>query len=85
MEEALTDMASEPRPGRRKARRIFQGEAYRRITAGNAPATLSEFAIQLAAWFKDTYPAAPVPPASFIEAAIDETWHRRHEIIGSEL
>ena len=85
MEEVLTGMARELRPSRRTARRIFENEAYRQIIAGNVPATLSEFSTQLAAWFKDTYPAAPVPPASFIEAAIHDTWHRRHEIIGSEL
>ncbi len=85
MGEGLTDMAREPRPGRRMARRIFEGEAYRRIIAGNVPATLSEFATQLTTWFNDTYPTAPVPPASFVEAAIYDTWHRRNEIIGSEL
>jgi len=46
---------------------------------------LSEFAAQLSAWFKDTYPVAPAVSASFVEAAIRDTWHRRHEVIGSEL
>ncbi len=85
MTDELVGVASEARPGRRMARRIFEGEAYRRIMVGNAPETLSEFAAQLSAWFKDTCPAAPSPPASFIEAAIRDTWHRRHEVIGSEL
>jgi len=78
-------MTGEPRPGRRMARHIFEAEAYRRIAAGNAPETLSEFAEQLAAWFKDTYPAAPATSTNFIETAIRDIWHRRHETIGSEL
>ena len=81
----LTDAGSTARPGRRMAKRIFEIEAYRRIVAGGAPETLSELAAQLSAWFKDTYPAAPVVQASFVEAAIRDTWHRRHEVIGSEL
>jgi len=85
MVDELTGVAGEAQPGRRMVRRIFEGEAYRRIMAGNAPETLSEFAAQLSAWFKDTYPAAPATPASFVEAAIRDTWHRRHEVIGSEL
>jgi hypothetical protein len=85
MTDELTGVASGTRPGRRMARRIFEAEAYRRIMAGNAPETLSEFAAQLSAWFKDTYPTAPAPPTSFVEAAIRDTWHRRHEVIGSEL
>ncbi len=85
MIKELTNAGSTARPGRRIARRIFEGEAYRRIVAGVAPETLSEFAAQLSAWFKDTYPAAPAAPTSFVEAAIRDTWHRRHELIGSEL
>lgn len=85
MTDEASGAASAARPGRRMARRIFEREAYRRIAAGKAPETLSEFAAQLAAWFKDTYPAAPAAPASFVEAAIRDTWHRRHEEIGSEL
>jgi len=52
---------------------------------GNAPETLSAFAAQLSAWFKDAYPAGPAAPVSFVEGAIRDTWHRRHEVIGSEL
>ncbi len=76
---------SEARPGRRKVRRIFEHEAYRRIIVGDAPETLSEFAAQLSAWFTQTYPAAPAVPISFVEATIRDTWHRRHQVIGSEL
>jgi hypothetical protein len=85
MNEVLRDTLGKPQPGRRTARRIFENEAYRRIVAGNAPASLSEFATQLAVWFKNTRPAATAPPTSFVEAAIRDTWHRRHELIGSEL
>jgi hypothetical protein len=67
------------------ARRIFEDEAYRRIMAGDVPETLSEFAAQLSAWFKDAYPAAPAVPAKLVEEAIRDTWHRRHEMVGSEL
>ena len=59
MVEKLIDPCSKARPGRRAVRRIFENEGYRRIAAGNAPETLSEFAVQLSARFKDTYPAAP--------------------------
>jgi len=50
-----------------------------------APETPSEFAAQLSAWFKNTYPAAPDVPIRFVEEAIRGTWHRRHEVIGGEL
>ena len=73
------------KPGRRKAKRILEMEAYRRIAADAAPQTLSELTTQLSAWFNGTYPATPTVSASFIEAAVRETWHRRHEVIGSEL
>ena len=71
--------------GRRTEKRLLATEAYRRILAGDAPETLSDFAAQLAAWFKATYPAAPAASARFVEEAILDTWHRRHEVIGSEL
>jgi len=85
MAKKLIDAGSKARPGRRAVRRIFENEGYRRIVAGNAPETLSEFAVQLSAWFKDNYPAAPAVPVRFVEGAIRDTWHRRHEMIGSEL
>lgn len=73
------------KPGRRTAQRIVADEAYRRIAAGDAPETLSQFAAQLSAWFKAAYPAAPAVSAQVVEDLIRDTWHRRHEIIGSEL
>jgi hypothetical protein len=73
MNEVLRQTPGKPQPGRRTTRRIFENEAYRRIVAGNAPASLSEFAAQLAAWFKDTHPAATAPTTSFVEAAIRDT------------
>jgi hypothetical protein len=85
MAEQLTRATRQARPGRRAVRRIFAGEAFRRIVAGDAPETLSEFAAQLSTWFKDTYPAASAVSEQFVEDAIRDTWHRRHEAIGSEL
>lgn len=84
MADQLTTPRKETR-ARRTARRIFAGEAYRQIVAGDLPETLSEFAAQLSAWFKETNPAAPPVPAKIIEETIRDTWHRRHELIGSEL
>ena len=81
----FTDAVRGLKPGRRMARRILEEEAYRRILAGNAPERLSDFGAQLSAWFEDTYPEAPEAPEKFVEEAIRSTWHRRHEIIGSEL
>ena len=85
MAEQSAGATRETVPSHRITRRIFKDEAYRRIIAGNVPGTLSEFAVQLSARFKDGYPAAPAVPASLIEEAIRNTWHRRHEIIGSEI
>lgn len=85
MADELTGAADDATLGRRTARRLFEGEAYRRIVAGDVPETLSEFAVQLSAWFKDNYPTAPAVPVRFVEGAIRDTWHRRHEIVGSEL
>jgi len=85
MADELTDAGSDARPGRRTAKRLLAAEAYRRIMAGNVPETLSEFAAQLAGWFKDRNPAATMVSAKFVETAIRDTWHRRHAAIGSEL
>ena len=85
MTDERAGTGGEARPGRRKVRHIFEHEAYRRIMVGGAPGTLSEFASQLSDWFRKAYPAGPVVPISFVEATIRDTWHRRHEVIGSEL
>ncbi len=68
-------------PGRRKLQRLVEGEAYRRIMAGEAPATLNEFALQLSDWVKGTFPTAPSITPTTIENQIRETWQHRHEII----
>jgi len=70
---------------RRMARRILQEEAYRRIMTGDMPETLSEFAARLSAWLRDAHPTAAPMPEPLVEDAIRDTWHRRHEMIGSEL
>ncbi len=80
-----TSVERKTAPSRRMARRILQEEAYRRIMAGDIPETLSEFAARLSVWFKEAYPAAPALPEPSIEGAIRDTWHRRHEMVGSEL
>jgi hypothetical protein len=85
MAERSSGASREAVPSQRMTRRIFAHEAYRRIMAGEVPETLSEFAAQLAAWFKQAYPGAPVVPASLVEETIRDTWHRRHDMIGSEL
>ncbi len=72
-------------PSRRMAQHILQEEAYRRIMTGDMPETLSEFAARLSVWLKEAYPAAPLIPEPLVEDAIRSTWHRRHQIIGSEL
>lgn len=68
-------------PGRKKLQRLVEGEAYRRIMAGEAPATLNEFAVQLCDWLKEAFPAAPAIMPAAIENQIRDTWHHRHELI----
>jgi len=85
MADRAVRMTKPARPGRRTVRRLVEAEAYRRVLAGNLPATLSEFVEQLSAWLRSDYPTASVLPASELEEAIRDTWHRRHDIIGSDL
>lgn len=68
-------------PGHKQARHLIEAEAYRRIMVGAAPATLSEFARQLSAWFQASYPGASSTTLGAIEEQISDTWHRRHELI----
>jgi hypothetical protein len=70
-----------PEPSRKRSQKLIEGEAYRRIMAGEAPATLAAFAQQLLDWFCAAYPDAPPTTRSAIEAHIRDTWHRRHELI----
>jgi hypothetical protein len=60
---------------------LIEGEAYRRIMAGEAPETLVEFAGQVLDWFHKTYPRASPVTLSDVEDQIRTTWHRRHEMI----
>ena len=85
MADQPNSATTEAVPSHRMARRIIEDQAYRRIMAGDVPETLSEFAAQLSAWFKDAYPAAPAVPVRLVEEVIRNTWHRRHEMVGSEL
>jgi hypothetical protein len=66
---------------RKRSENLIEGEAYRRIMAGEAPATLGEFAHQLLNWFQATYPHASPIKLTAIEERIRETWQRRHEMI----
>ena len=68
-------------PGHRKLQHLVEGEAYRRIMAGEAPATLNEFVFQLSEWAKEAFPTAPLITPTAIEHQIRETWQRRHEMI----
>ena len=58
-------------PGHARSLHLIEAEAYRRIMAGEAPATLDEFASGY---------AAPTTLA-MVENQIRETWHRRHDMI----
>ena len=67
--------------GHKKLQHLIEAEAYRRIMAGEAPATLVVFAQQLLDWLRQSYPdASPTTPA-MVENQIRETWHRRHDMI----
>jgi hypothetical protein len=68
-------------PGQKQFLHLIEGEAYRRVMSGEAPATLAEFAQQLSAWFHASYPGASPATLAAIEDQIRDTWHRRHELI----
>lgn len=68
-------------PGHKKSARLVEGEAYRRIMAGEAPETLAEFAQQLFEWLVASYPAASPMTRTAVEDQIRDTWHRRHDLI----
>jgi hypothetical protein len=68
-------------PGHKKLQHLVEAEAYRRIMAGEAPATLVEFAQQLLDWLKQSHPEASPATLATIENQIRETWHRRHDMI----
>lgn len=68
-------------PGHKRSHQLIEGEAYRRIMAGEAPATLAAFAQQLLEWFRASYPDATPTTLVAVEDQISETWHRRHELI----
>ncbi len=68
-------------PGHKRSESLIEAEAYRRIVAGEAPATLGEFAQQLLDWLRVAYPDAAPTTLTSVEQRIRETWHRRHELI----
>ena len=67
--------------GHKKVQHLIEAEAYRRIMAGEAPASLDAFAQQLLGWVRQAYPEASPLTLAAIEIQIRETWHRRHELI----
>jgi hypothetical protein len=68
-------------PGHKRSHHLVEAEAYRRVMSGELPGTLSEFALQLFNWFRQTYPGASSITPEMIEDQIRDTWHRRHELI----
>jgi len=68
-------------PGHKLSQRLIEHEAYRRIMAGQAPQTLSGFALEILDWFREAHPGAPAVTLNEVEDHIRETWHRRHELI----
>lgn len=68
-------------PGHKTAQHLIEGEAFRRIMAGEAPSTLDEFAQQLADWLTNAFPQSPAILPSAIEDQIRETWHHRHDMV----
>lgn len=68
-------------PGHKRASHLIEAEAYRRIMAGEAPANLTEFALQLLDWLTQSYPEASPTTLATVENDIRETWHRRHDMI----
>ena len=67
--------------GHKKLQHLIEAEAYRRIMAGEAPATLVVFAQQLLDWLRQSYPDASPTTQAMVENQIRETWHRRHDMI----
>ena len=68
-------------PGHKRSQQLIEAEAYRRIMAGDAPATLDQFAQQLLDWLRQSYPEASPTMLAAVENDIRETWHRRHDMI----
>ena len=67
--------------GHKRARHLVEAEAFRRIMAGEAPASLDEFVEQLAAWLNGAYPGASPVTTDEIEDQIRDTWYRRHDMV----
>lgn len=67
--------------GHKRAHRLIEGEAFRRIMAGEAPATLDAFARDLALWLSQTHPDSTPIAADRIALQIVDTWGRRHELV----
>jgi hypothetical protein len=68
-----------------KVRKLWQREiereAYRRITAGEAPGRLDQLTQQILSWFRATHPGTKAITPKIVEDQIRDTWYRRHELI----
>jgi len=67
--------------GHRTALRLIEAEAYRRIMAGDAPATLDAFAQQLLDWLGQSHPECSPVTLTNVENQIRDTWHHRHDMV----
>ena len=67
--------------GHNRAQKLIEGEAFRRIMAGEAPATLDAFARDLALWLTQAHQVAASLTADDIARQIHNTWDKRHELI----
>jgi hypothetical protein len=67
--------------GHKRARHLIEGEAFRRIMAGQVPPSLDAFARDLSLWLAQTHPDAGSVTADRIASQIHDTWGKRHEMI----
>jgi hypothetical protein len=67
--------------GHKRAQHLIEAEAFRRIMAGEAPATLDAFAGDLARWLREAHADAAPVAAETIARQIQATWEKRHELI----
>jgi hypothetical protein len=67
--------------GQKRAHHLIEEEAFRRIMSGQVPETLDEFARELMALLRESYPAASAIQLAKVERQLQDIWHRRHEMV----
>jgi hypothetical protein len=67
--------------GHKRARHLIEGEAFRRIIAGEAPATLDAFARDHVLWLTAAHRNAAPMSEDAVARYIHDTWDKRHELI----